>query len=126
MIASALVLHVIDYVMQNRAKEPKAGDGLVCDFTKQAAQDCFSFEVVRGFALASKHCNLSSRPGFNSGEHMIATPAFAGVMGAGDTFVDDTVGGITVQWTDRGYVNLTTALQKTLEFYETEFPELLS
>jgi hypothetical protein len=43
---------------------------------------------------------------------------------AGQTFLGDTIGGITVEWDERGYVNLTNALKATLEYLESEFPEL--
>jgi hypothetical protein len=55
---------------------------------------------------------------------MTAAPCFAGVMVADATFIDDTTGGITVQWADRDYVNLTSALKETLVLYESHFPEL--
>lgn len=127
MLACASTLHVIDYVMQNCASDAKEGDKLVKAYTREAEKRCFSFEVVRGFALASKHCTLSSKRGFHSGRYKIATPYFVrhGRVGAMSTmFLSDKVGGITVRWTDRGHVNLTKALKKTLEFFEAEFPEL--
>ena len=55
---------------------------------------------------------------------MIAYPSFAGIARAGATFIGDTVGGITVHWKAKQFVNLTNALKETLQFYEAEFPEL--
>ena len=123
MLASTVTLHMIDYVAQNRGSNPTDGDNQVRAL-KVKAKEKFDFQVVEGFALASKHCNLSSRPGFDSGKHMVAYPSFAGVMRAGQTFLGDTIGGITVEWDERGYVNLTNALKATLEYLESEFPEL--
>jgi hypothetical protein len=124
MLACQATLHVLDYIFQSREPDPKKADKLLGKFKKDIARKVFAFEVVEGFALASKHCTLSSKPDFNSGRYMVAYPSFAGTMVAGQSFLGDTVGGITIRWTDHGHVNLTTALQATLAFYETEFPEL--
>ena len=117
MLACAATLHVVDYVGQNRANNVKDGDKKVKALKKKAREQ-FAFEVVEGFALASKHCNLSSRPGFNSGEHMVAYPSFAGVMRAGESFLGDTIGGITVRWTKNRYVNLTWALKEGSSLFQ--------
>jgi hypothetical protein len=123
MLACTVTLHVIDYVAQNKASDANVGDSEVRAL-KAKAKAHFAFEVVEGFALASKHCSLSRRPGFDSGKHMVAYPSFAGVAVLGATFLGDIIGGITVHWTERGYVNLTVALKATLEYLESEFPEL--
>ena len=123
MLACAVTLHVVDYVGQNRANNVKDGDKTVKALKNKARQQ-FAFEVVEGFALASKHCNLSSRPGFDSGEHMVAYHSFAGVMRAGESYLGDTIGGITVRWTKIGYANLTWALKETSKYFESEYPEL--
>jgi hypothetical protein len=83
----------------------------------------FSFCVVRAFALASKHCQLTrplARKGYHSGNYKVARPGFLGA-----SFMRDMVGGVTIRWKGRGHVNLSKALTKTLEFYETEFPEIV-
>ena len=128
LLACMATLHLVDYVMQNRELDPKKADGMVSEFyaAAAAADGNFAFCVVRGFALASKHCRLArgSLEGFHSGDHMIAYPAFAGVMRAGASFAGDTVGGITIHWKAQQSVNLTNALKETLQFYEAKFPEL--
>jgi hypothetical protein len=129
MLTYTVTHHVIDYVAQNKASNAKDGKK-DADALQAKAVAQFHFEVIEGFALASKHCNLISRPGFDSGKHMVAFPSFAGVARAGSTFCGDLIGGITVDWTKRGeperrgYVNLTAALKATLEYLESEFPEL--
>jgi len=129
MLACTVTLHVIDYIAQNKASNANVGDIEVIAL-KTKAKAHFAFEVVEGFALASKHCNLSKRTGFDSEKYIVAFPSFAGVARAGSTFCDDLIGGITVDWTKRGepekrgYVNLTSALKETLEYLESEFPEL--
>jgi hypothetical protein len=64
MLACTVTLHMIDYVAQNRGSNPTDGDNQVRAL-KVKAKEKFDFQVVEGFALASKHCNLSSRPGFD-------------------------------------------------------------
>jgi hypothetical protein len=49
----------------------------------------------------------------------------AGVMRAGESFIGDETGGVTIRWKERVYVNLSKALARTLAFYETEFTELV-
>jgi len=126
LLACMATLHLVDYVMHNRDADTTTAEGAVFAFCKEASERNFPFCVVRGFALASKHCRLSqqSLEGFHSGDHMIAYPAFAGVMRAGASFAGDTVGGITIHWKAQQFVNLTNALKETLQFYEAEFPEL--
>jgi hypothetical protein len=46
-------------------------------------------------------------------------------MRSGQSFILDTVGGITIRWKAHQYVNLPKALTETLKFYESEFPELV-
>jgi hypothetical protein len=123
MLACTVTLHVIDYVAQNKASNAREGQK-EAEALKAKARTQFCFKVVEGFALASKHCSLSSQPGFDSGKHMVAYPSFAGVAVAGATFLGDEIGGITVHWTELGYVNLTAALKATLEYLDSEFPEL--
>ena len=124
--ASTTTLHVVDYVMQIAEKNSTAADHKVSQFCDAAAGRNFSFCVVRGFALASKHCRLSkqSLEGFHSGEHMIAYPSFAGIMRCGASFIGGTVGGITIHWKAQQFVNFTNALKEVLQFFEAEFPEL--
>jgi hypothetical protein len=126
LLASMVTLHVVDYVMQHRASSPKEGDKWVHDFNADAATKPFAFQVVREFALASKHCQLSKAPHRSADDHIVATPAFVAVMQLGRTFLGDTVGGVTIHWKDNQYVNLSQALTATLKFYEAEFPEILT
>jgi hypothetical protein len=121
--ASMALLHVVDYVMQNRESDPKEADEAVRRYVERTSQNRFAFRVVKEFALASKHCRLRA-DGFHSGEYMRAYASFAGVMRCGQSFLGDAIGGITVRWREQQYVNLTTVLSKTLEIYESDFPEL--
>ena len=43
---------------------------------------------------------------------------------AGESFIGDTVGGITIDWSDGRWINLTLALQDTLKVMEGDFPEI--
>src|SRR3954463_13936156 len=122
MNAAAAVLHVVDYVMQNSASDPKTGNRSIDDYREDARQN-FSFEVVEAFAVASKHCNLRSRPGFDSGTHMVAQTSFIDEM-VGESFIGGTVGGITIDWSEGRWINLTLALQDTLKVMEGDFPEI--
>ena len=125
LLASMVTLHIVDYVMQNRASSPKEGDEAVRDFNSRASEKPFAFQVVREFALASKHCQLLKPPHRNSGDYKVSTPAFYGTAVFGRTFLNDAVGGVAVRWKKTQYVNLSTVLDATLKFYETEFPEIL-
>ena len=126
LLACMATLHVVDYVMHNRDTNARTADRKVSAFCEDASGRNFPFCVIRGFALASKHCRLSqqSLEGFHSGGHMVAYPSFAGVMRCGASFMGDTVGGITVHWKAKQFVNLANALKETLQFYEVEFSEL--
>jgi hypothetical protein len=126
LLASMVSLHTVDYVMQNRAgSDPTRGDELVKKFYADNA-DHFHFSVVRGFALASKHCQLSNKslPGFHSGEHRRVAAGRAGEMECGVTPLGEP-GGIEVLWKGEG-VNLSVALDSTLALFESTFPEISS
>ncbi len=124
MLACTVTLHLLDYIGQNGAENAKQGDKKV-NGLKKAAQDQFAFKVVEGFALASKHCNVASLPGFDSGQHMVAYPAVCGVARCGGSFLGDTVGGVTVRGGTDRHVNLMGALTETQRYFESEFPELV-
>lgn len=128
MLAAMTILHAVDYVLQNRGADAKGNDQEIRDFVKNAAAASFEFGVIRDFALAAKHCRLSSpgKKGFHSGQYMVATPAFYGRMAIGRSFFGDKVGGVTIQIADHRYVNLTKALQGAMKFLEQEFPDLRS
>jgi hypothetical protein len=124
LLASIAVLHVVDYVMHNREPDdPKKAYQEVSQYVETSAKKNFAFRVVRGFALASKHCHRYGGD-FHSGMHMRAYPAFSGVMRAGQSFFGDTTGGITIQWKEHEWVNLSDALQKVLQIFEADFAEL--
>jgi hypothetical protein len=123
-------LHVIDYVAQNREPDDVDAGSKLVERPKEHSKKQLGlrFCVVEGFALASKHCRLSRGDlrGFHSGDYMVASPAFVGVMTVGGSFIGDETGGVTIHWRDVEYVNLAKALTKTLEFYESEFPEVVA
>jgi hypothetical protein len=123
LLASMAVLHVVDYVMQNREAEPKKAVRAMRQYIDTTSENNFSFLVVRDFALASKHCRLSDNR-LHSGKHITAYPSFTGVMRAGQSFLGDKIGGITIHWKEHEYVNLTIALQNVLKLFETDFHEL--
>jgi hypothetical protein len=123
LLASMAVLHVVDYVMQNREPDPKKAEDAVHQYTYTTSENNFAFLVVKEFALASKHCRLRNNR-LHSGEHVTAYPSFTGVMRAGQLFLGDKIGGITIHWKDQQWVNLTNALQNVLELFEADFPEL--
>lgn len=123
MLASMAVLHVVDFVMQNREATSQAGNDAIDAFKKRLAGTHIGFDTVNRFALASKHGALKRDPGFDTDKHMVAYPAFAGVMRAGQSFLGDTVGGITVNIGDGAHVNLLKALEATMALYRAEFPE---
>jgi hypothetical protein len=50
--------------------------------------------------------------------------SIAGEAMPGRTFLGDTTGGLTVQLSEHGFINLTVALMQTLKFYEAEFPDI--
>ncbi len=122
LLASMAVLHTVDYVMQNREPDPEKANEAVILYTRSSDRE-FAFEVVRDFALASKHCRLRDGS-LHSGRTMMAYPSFTGVMRAGQSFLGDKIGGLTIQWREREYVNLTTALERVLQILEADFPEL--
>jgi hypothetical protein len=121
LLAAMVTLHTVEYVMQNRAGDPGLGDDLVKEFSKKNA-DHFHFSVVRGFALASKHCRLTSLSGFHSGEHRSVAAGRVGEMEAGVTPLNEP-GGIQVLWNEKG-VYLSVALDGTLALFESTFPEI--
>ena len=100
LLAAMVTLHTVEYVMQNRAGDPCEGDDLVRKFSADNANH-FHFSVVRGFALASKHCRLRSLTGFHSGEHRSVAAGRAGEMEAGVTPLNEP-GGIQVLWKGEG------------------------
>jgi hypothetical protein len=122
LLASMVSLHTVDYVMQNRAGgDPDRGDDLVRKFNNDNANH-FHFSVVRGFALASKHCQLKkSLSGFHSGKHRSVAAGRAGEMEAGVT--PNEPGGIQVLWNGEG-VYLSVALDGALALFESAFPEI--
>jgi hypothetical protein len=126
-LACVATLHVIDYVAQNREPDDVLANQLV-DRLKAHCREHLELRycVVEGFALASKHCRLSrdDLKGFHSGRYMLAYPAIVGVMRAGESFIGDETGGVTIHWKEREYVNLAKALTRTLAFYEAEFTEV--
>jgi hypothetical protein len=117
------ILHVVDYVMQNRESDPIKADEAVSQYNKTTSEKHFAFLVVKDFALASKHCRLRDNR-LHSGKHIRAYPSFTGVMRAGQSFLNDKIGGITIHWKDQQWINLTSALQNVLQLFETDFPEL--
>jgi hypothetical protein len=123
LLAAMVTLHTVEYVMQNRADDPVQGDDLVRKFSADNA-DHFHFSVVRGFALASKHCRLwkKSLSGFHSGEHRSVAAGRVGEMEAGVTPLNEP-GGIQVLWNEKG-VYLSVALDGTLALFESTFPEI--
>ena len=121
--ACMIVLHVVDYVMHNREPDPIKADDAIRRYSEQATEDHFAFRAVREYSLASKHCRRRAN-GFHSGKYMQAYPCVAGIMRCGQSFLGDTIGGITIRLQEHQNVNLTTVLQKTLEIYEADFPEL--
>ena len=125
MLASMAVLHVVDFVMQNREATPKAGDDAVAAFKKRMAGVQWGFDTVNLFALASKHGALRNPQGFDIGKHMVAAPAFADVMVIDGSFLGDEIGGITVEVEPTVYVNLLEALDATMALYRAEFSEAL-
>lgn len=60
----------------------------------------------------------------NSDLRLALYPSFTGVMRAGQSFLGDKIGGITIHWKEHEYVNLTIALQNVLKLFETDFHEL--
>src|SRR5437879_3280719 len=118
LLAAMATLHTVDYVMQNRESDPEKANDAIARYIKGKGD--FAFQSVRDFALASKHCRL--RDGrLHSGRVMTAYPSFVGVMRAGQSFLGDTVGGLTIQWRDHEFVNLTTALGRVLQIFEADF-----
>lgn len=126
MLACMVTLHVVDYVMQNKANTPKEGNTQIAAFKSEAREKSFALKVVEGFALASKHCNLTSREGFDSGSYHVAVQAFWGKIRFGHSYWNGKVGGITIKWSEHGRVNLTKALKSALLFLEDSFPELVN
>ncbi len=124
MHAAISLAHVPDYVFQNRGSDPKAASAAAEAYRKDLAARCFSFRVVEGFAMASKHCTMSRAGlrGFSSDRQARFVPAFMGVRGR--KFMGDRVGGIFVRWTDRGWANLTNELRTACAELECELPEL--
>lgn len=135
MLACMATLHVVDHVVQNRMAvttpaEARAADEQVMQLTSELTERHFPFEVVRAYGTASKHGQIGLQrrfqPGFDSGRGYHAPPSFAGVMVAGVSFLGDTVGGITLRWTEHGHVNLTNTLRALLPILEQEFPEIVT
>lgn len=127
MLACMAVLHAVDYALQNSASDAKTANRQISQYMKDAADRSFSFRVIRDFALASKHCHLTSHhPGLQSDQLMVATPAIFGKMVLGRTFLGDTVGGVTVKVGAHQYANLTKSLKSAMSFLEGEFPALLT
>ncbi|MCG6206441.1 hypothetical protein LPW26_17470 [Rhodopseudomonas sp. HC1] len=128
MLASMSLLHVIDHIIQNEfpADKGKEAEGQIKRYVEDLAAHFVPFAVVRAFALASKHAVLRRKfqPGFTVLRATNRSPCFVGRAVVGRTFLGDTVGGITVQWTDHGYVNLTNALKATMKRLESDFPQL--
>jgi hypothetical protein len=52
MLGCMATLHVIDYVYQNRVRDPKAAEREAARFKETARGEHFFFEVIEGFALA--------------------------------------------------------------------------
>lgn len=134
MLACMATVHVVDHVVQNRMSvttkaEAMAADEEVVRLTNDLADRHVCFAVVRAYGTASKHGKIGLQrkfqPGFDSGRGIDCPPAFAGVMVAGLSFYGDSVGGITIRWTERGHINLTRALRELLPILEGEFPELV-
>lgn len=127
MLACMAVLHTVDYLIQNSEPDAKTANKQIKVFTDEAAQRSPAFRVVRDFALAAKHCRLTSHhPGYQSDQFMIAAPSFAGEFMAGLTFVGDITGGVTVQIGEHEYANLYETLHSVIAFLEAEFSELTS
>lgn len=133
MLACMAVLHIVDHVVQSRSDvidkaSARRADEEVERIAKDLTERHMSFAVVRAYALASKHARIGLhrkfQPGFDSARAVDRPPAFAGRMVAGISFAGDTVGGITVRWSEHGHVNLTRALQTLLPVLEDEFPEI--
>jgi hypothetical protein len=124
LLASMATLHVIDYVGQNRKPNVRAANNLVNRLKARCRNRLgLRFQVLEGFALASKHCRLSNKnmKNFHSGNYTVAFPATAGVMRSGQSFILDTVGGITIRWKAHQYVNLPKALTETLSSTNPNF-----
>ena len=47
LLASMAILHVVDYVMQNREPDPKKADELVHQYTNKTSKNKFAFQVPR-------------------------------------------------------------------------------
>ena len=116
MHAATSLTHAIDYVFQNRGPDPKTASAAANAYRRDLTGRCFSFQVVEAFAIASKHCTLNRADirGFSSDQQGSFFPAFADVMIADASFVDDAIGGICIHWTKNGWVNLTEALPGSL------------
>ncbi|WP_237479418.1 hypothetical protein [Lichenibacterium dinghuense] len=126
MHAAISLTHAIDYVFQNRGPDPKTAGEAAEVYRRDLVGRCFSFRVVEGFAMASKHCTLNRRDlrGFSSSQQAEFYPAYWGTARWGRTFWGDKVGGICIRWLDHGWVNLTEALRGACAILETELPEL--
>jgi hypothetical protein len=123
LLASIAVLHVVDYVMHNREPDPEKANKAVHQYNETTSEKNFAFCVVRGFALASKHCRRRGGD-FHSGKHMSAYPSFAGVMRAGQSFFGDKTGGITIQWKEHQWVNLRRPCRRSYRFWRLTLPNL--
>ena len=119
MLASMAVLHVVDFVMQNREATPEAGDKAVGAFKRRIEGSHVVFDTVNRFALASKHGALVRHPDFDTDRHRLQTiggPLFAfGFLGAQSELV--------VSLDDGTTINLLQALDGTMTLYRSEFPE---
>lgn len=124
--AAISLTHAIDYVFQNRGPNPKAAGSAAENYRRDLVERCFSFRVVEGFAMASKHCtmNRADLKGFSSSEQGRYHPSVAGRMIAGRFLAGDAVAGVCVRWLGHGWVNLTKALRASCAILETELPDL--
>ena len=117
MLASMAVLHVVDFVMQNRVATREAGDDAVRLFKRRLEGSHAGFYTVNKFALASKHGALVRHPGFDTDQHQIRQNAALFVMGFPVILPELVV-------LDGGtQVDLLQAIDETMALYRNEFPE---
>lgn len=123
MLASMAVLHVVDFVMQNREATPEAGEKAVGTFKRRIEEQHICFDTVNRFALASKHGALRRDPGFDTDRHRVMIPAFWGRSAWGRSIWGDKLGGVAVRLGGGRAANLLQALDDTMALYRAEFPE---
>lgn len=129
MLSAMCMLHVVDCIATSQ-KEGKSETRKRVEMLTRDLMRHKEFEIVRGFALTSKHFVVHNSEFVDSEVEFsqVSFPAFAGIMVAGATFLGDLTGGIVVSQKHRGeqlLYNLHSTFEALEKLYSSKFPELM-